>query len=255
MADTTYNGIFGVGFSMMYTPLSGTPFGTAQAQVEEANTPPIKYDIAKFTPISGNNSNVEQFAIGRVPVQEYKMKVTYQAAEHLAALACFALKTLGTLVCTYGDGSSESYTNASLTDVQAGANTATSLRTAELTFTVPVGLSNYTFSAGTSVTTVQTTVALTAGAATIDLTAAPFSGGTKTPKTLFLLNPMSNANSITIAKGATNGYAGFGSAFSTTLVPGQSIQLDGSSALSSANKTLDLTGTGAQSLVVQAQLQ
>ena len=87
------------------------------------------------------------------------------------------------------------------------------------------------------------------------MTAAPISGGTKTPIHLFLMNPAANANSITIVKGATNGYAGFGAAFSITLAPGESVQLDGSSALSATNCTLDISGTLAQTLVVQAQLQ
>ena len=252
MADAAYNGIFGFGFSCIFTPTSGTPFGSQQAQFEEATTPPVTIDIAKFTPISGANSNIEQFALGRYPVQEYKMKVTYSAAEHLAALTCQALKLFGTLVCTYGDGSSETYSNAAITTVQSGPNTATGLRTAEITITTPVPP---TFSAGTTITVVQTTKAMVAGAATIDFTAAPYSGGTKTPIRVFLMNPAANANSITIVKGATNGYAGFGAAFSITLAPGESVQLDGSSALSATNCTLDISGTLAQTLVVQAQLQ
>ena len=86
MADAAYNGIFGFGFSCIFTPSTGTAFGSQQAQIEEATTPPVTIDIAKFTPISGANSNIEQFALGRYPVQEYKMKVTYSAAEHLAEL-------------------------------------------------------------------------------------------------------------------------------------------------------------------------
>jgi len=252
MADAAYNGIFGFGFSCIFTPSTGTAFGSQQAQIEEATTPPVTIDLAKFTPISGANSNIEQFALGRYPVQEYKMKVTYSAAEHLAALTCQALKLFGTFVCTYGDGSQETYNNAAITTVQSGTNTAAGLRTAEITVTTPVPP---TFSAGSTIAVVQTTQALSSGLATIDLTASPYSGGTKTPIRVFLMNPAANANTITIAKGATNGYAGFGASFSITLQPGESCQLVGASALSSSNKTLDLTGTAAQTLVVQVQLQ
>ena len=41
MADAAYNGIFGFGFSCIFTPTSGTPFGSQQAQFEEATTPPV----------------------------------------------------------------------------------------------------------------------------------------------------------------------------------------------------------------------
>jgi len=252
MADAAYNGIFGFGFSWVFTPTTGTAFGSLQAQTEEATPPPVAIDIAKFTPISGANSNVEQFALGRYPVQEYKMKATYSAAEHLAALTCQALKLFGSLVCTYGDGSTDTYCNAAITSVQAGANTAAGLRTAEITVTTPVPP---VFSAGTAITVVESSTALSTGTATLDMTASPISGGTKTPIHLFLMNPASNANSITIAVGGTNGYTGFGASFSITLTPGQSVQLDGASALGGSNKTLDLTGTGSQVLAYQVQLQ
>ena len=138
MADIAYDAIFGINFSFTFTPSSGTPFGSAQAQVEEANTPQVMIDTAKYTPISGSNSGIEQFALGRFPVQEYKMKVTYSKAEHAAALVCLSAKVKGTLVCTYGDSSTETYSNCALTMVEAGPNTAQGLRTADLAFTCPV---------------------------------------------------------------------------------------------------------------------
>lgn len=138
MVDIAYDGIFGTNFSFTFTPDVGTAFGSAQAQVEEANTPPVNIETAKYTPISGDNSGIEQFALGRFPVQEYRMKVTYSAAEHSAALTCQALRQKGTLVCTYGDGSTETYTGAAITSVSAGPNTAAGLRTADITVTCPV---------------------------------------------------------------------------------------------------------------------
>ena len=252
MADAAYNGIFGFGYSWVFTPSSGTAFGSLQAQTEEATPPPVKIEVAKFTPISGANSNKEQGAAGRYLLQEYKLKATYCAAEHAAALVCQALKLFGTLVSTYGDGSTETYSNSLITDVQSGSNTAAGLRTADITITVPVPP---VFSAGTTITVVETNVALSTGTATIDFTASPFSGGTKTPIRLFLMNPANNANSMTIKFGDTNPYTGFGAAFNTTLQPGQSIQLSGTDALSATCKTLDLTGTGSQALNVQVQLQ
>jgi hypothetical protein len=254
MADTDYDGIFGTGFSFTFTPTTGTPFGSAQAQVEEANTPPVTIDTAKYTPISGSNSGKEQFAMGRFPVQEYKIKVTYSAASHAAALTCLNAKVKGTLACTYGDGSTESYAGSGLTSVSAGPNTASGLRTAEVTFTCPVAP---TFSAGTTIKVVQTTQALTAGAATIDLTASPFSGGTLTPIRAFFMNPAGSTYPITLAIGASNGYDGFGDDFSVEIAAGDSIQLEGHAALSGSKKTIDVSSDtrGTDELVVQIQLQ
>lgn len=138
MVDTAYDAGFGFPFSMTFTPDSGPAFGTDQAQAEEANTPPVTIDTAKYTPISGANYGKEQFVLGRYPVQEYKVKVTYSSAAHAAALTCQATKSKGTLVCTYGDGSSETYSNSAVTGVTAGPVTGTGLRTAEVTFTVTV---------------------------------------------------------------------------------------------------------------------
>jgi hypothetical protein len=255
MADAAYDGIFGGGFSFTFTPTTGTPFGSSQAQIDEATPPKPTIETAKFNPISGSNSGVEQFVLGRYPVAEYGMKWTYGAAAYAAALACQSAKIKGTLVCTYGDGSTDTYVGAALTMLDAGQNSATNLRDGNLNFTCPVGPSAYTFSAGTAITVVQTTATLSGGSLTLDLTASPYSGGVKVPIRAFFLNPASNANNITIAKGATNGYTGFGSTFAITLAPGESCQLNALTALSGSVKTLDLTGTGSQVLVVQVQFQ
>jgi len=252
MTATAYDGIFGLGFAFTFTPTTGTPFGTAQAQVEEATTPPVKIETAKYTPISGANSGIEQFALGRYPVQDYKMKVTYSAAEHLAALACQAARIKGIMVCTYGDGSSETYSGAAITEVAAGPNTASGLRTADVTVTTPVPP---VFSAGTAISVVNTTAILSVGAVTIDLTASPYSGNGKAPINAYFLNPLTNADSITITFGASDGYTGFGATFETTLVPGQSCSLNSAVEIGSGAKNLDITGTGSQVLVVQMQLQ
>lgn len=103
--------------------------------------------------------------------------------------------------------------------------------------------------------------ALSSGAATIDLTALTGSNGAAVDLTglkvqvLRLLNPIANANNITIAKGASNGFVpAAGSAFNVTLAPGQEITIYGNDAtgdVGSGAKTLDLTGTGSQALKVQ----
>ena len=105
--------------------------------------------------------------------------------------------------------------------------------------------------------------ALSSGTGTIDLTALVGTNGVAVDGTglkvraFKFINPATNANPITIAKGASNGYALAGSAFSVTLAPGQEIQAylkDGAPAIGSGAKTLDLTGTGTQALQCQVVL-
>src|SRR6185312_1316938 len=68
--------------------------------------------------------------------------------------------------------------------------------------------------------------AMTAGAGTIDLTALATTGGAVldltglTPRVVKIKAPAANAGPVTVAKGAANGFTGFGAAFSVTLPPG-----------------------------------
>jgi len=101
------------------------------------------------------------------------------------------------------------------------------------------------------------TQAMTAGAATIDLTSVATNRGRTMNftgvkiRTLRLRNPSTNTGSITVVKGASNGYTGFGSSFSTVLKPGYEMLIyDGGNgvAVSASVKTLDISGTGAETL-------
>jgi hypothetical protein len=251
MADTYYDGIFGIGFSFTFTPTSGTPFGSAQAQVEEGTPPPQILNTEKYKVISGANAGKEQYALLDYPVQEYRIKATLSAAEHQAAKTCQEAKVKGSLVVTYSDGRTDTYAGSALTGITSSTENATGHITDDLVFTCVMPS---TFSSGSTITVVQTSYAMTAGAVTIDLTASPVSGDGKTPIRAFLMNPAGNS-AITVDIGASNGYDGFGDAFSITLEPGYSVQLEGDSEIGAANKTLDVTGTGTDSLIVQLQLQ
>lgn len=101
-------------------------------------------------------------------------------------------------------------------------------------------------------------LALSSGAVTLDLTAVadPDLGNVSfnglTIQQMLLTNPASNANPISIGKGASNGYTGFGATFFVTLQPGSSLAINlAGSAVGGSSKTLDLTGTGAQALNIQ----
>lgn len=99
--------------------------------------------------------------------------------------------------------------------------------------------------------------ALSSGTGTLDLTALLGSNGVTVDgsglrvQLVKFLNPVTNANPITIAKGVSNGYDGFGAAFSLTLAPGAEHLTrlnDAGSDIGGTNKILDLTGTGSQVL-------
>jgi hypothetical protein len=103
------------------------------------------------------------------------------------------------------------------------------------------------------------TLALIAGAVTLDLTAIPdpnlgtLTGLGLTLNMLKLQNPAANANPITVKFGAANPYVGFGAAFDITLQPGEEFMVSKlvASAIAAGNKTLDFAGTGTQAINVQ----
>lgn len=103
------------------------------------------------------------------------------------------------------------------------------------------------------------TKALVAGAGTIDLTSLPDANGVAGAVTLTGLklasvkfrNKSTNANPMTIAKGAANGCTALGSAFSITLQVGEEVTYLGkdlAADISGTDKTFDVTGTGTQTL-------
>ncbi len=106
--------------------------------------------------------------------------------------------------------------------------------------------------------------AMTAGAATIDLTALPGQTADETidlsglkVQALKFKNKSTNANKITIAKGASNGYGlnSAGDTWSITLDPNQSVGPflldDAAPDVGSGAKTIDISGTGTQELEIE----
>jgi len=102
--------------------------------------------------------------------------------------------------------------------------------------------------------------ALTAGSATIDLTALTGTNGATVDGTgqkvqVFKAKaPATNANPITIGEGAANGYELAGNAWKMILQPGQEFLFYGDGdtpAIGAAAKDIDLAGTGAQKLEIE----
>ncbi len=105
---------------------------------------------------------------------------------------------------------------------------------------------------------------LSSGTGSIDLTSLPNYNGVAAsvtfdglkPQVVKFKNKSTNANAITIVKGVTTGYTGFGSAFSMTLQPGDEWAFKGNdnsgvTDVSSTVKILDVSGTGSQVLQIE----
>ena len=101
--------------------------------------------------------------------------------------------------------------------------------------------------------------ALVAGAASIDLMAmlgvngAAVNGAGLRVQAVKFSNPAANADPISIAAGAVNGYAGLGTDFRVMLVPGAEATIftnDAGADIDGANRILDLAGVGEQALSV-----
>lgn len=101
--------------------------------------------------------------------------------------------------------------------------------------------------------------ALSAGAATIDLTALTGTNGASVTFSGLKVqcwkfkNPSTNANSITVTFGASNAYLLGGTAFKWVLSPGQEIcgyGYDATPDVSGSTKDIDISGTGSQALEV-----
>lgn len=135
--------------------------------------------------------------------------------------------------------------------VSPGDNTVTSLMTttASLASGTTPPATKYSLGALT----------MSSGAGTIDLTSLPNSDGVAATVTLTglrlasvkLRNKSTNANAITIAKGASNGCTALGSAFSITLQVGEEMTVlaqNLATAVGSGARTFDVSGTGSQVL-------
>lgn len=101
--------------------------------------------------------------------------------------------------------------------------------------------------------------ALSSGSATIDLTALTGTNGASVDfsglkvQVAKFKNPATNANSITVTVGASNGYLLAGAAWKAILAPGQSVTYqcnDASPDVGSSAKNIDVSGTGTQTLQV-----
>lgn len=104
---------------------------------------------------------------------------------------------------------------------------------------------------------IQDTSALTAGAATIDLTALTGTGGATVNMTGLKVQIFrfknNGAATMTIGEGATNGYELLGNAWSIAVPAGGAIQLvlnETAPDVGASAKTIDIAGTGTQAFQI-----
>ncbi len=106
MSDAAYDGQYGGPISFVFTPTTGSAFGSTQAQCQELTPGDLKFNKFTFVPISGANANKEQFGLTYVGLAMVKIKATYKgtgSSEHASAQAALAAGVKGTLVVTYGE--------------------------------------------------------------------------------------------------------------------------------------------------------
>lgn len=123
-----------------------------------------------------------------------------------------------------------------------------------------------TYTASTAVPVTKATafrVTMSGGTGSIDLTALPGATADETIdctglklQAMLIRSLAANANAITVAKGASNGYGlpSAGTTFTVTLSPGQSILFFGNDSapdVASGARVMDVTGTGSQILEVE----
>ncbi len=141
--------------------------------------------------------------------------------------------------------------------------TGTYISSADNTVTMQLGTGPLLLDGTTTPAVTKATIfaqALTAGVATIDLTALPgltaeeiISGSGLKVRMAIFRGKSTNANPITVTFGAATAYLLLGAAFKFIVSPGQEVQMylgDSAPTISGSLKNIDLAGTLAQVLEV-----
>jgi hypothetical protein len=186
---------------------------------------------------------------------ECTVQVLYLASRYTALDALVRRK--GNYQITFADGtiiSSGDATNgwAFMYKCEISSFSDSKPLTIDMTFAVPGGWTPTAGAIGNGLVT------LSSGTGSLDLTATGYAGSGKSVVAISFLNPATNANTITVAHGASAGYAGLGSTFSAVLAPGQAATfypIPTAAVIGVTNKVFDITGTGAQTLQTSVLMQ
>jgi hypothetical protein len=247
-----YDVYSGFGIAATITPRTGTYTNQAITcdGMHDTKLPGRKVNKGNWTPLTGDQAGIQQAVPGSIPREALSFKTPYQPGRETVLDTICKEKAVCDIVTLMADGKQYTYVGF-LDDV----------RKDNITDAPPLMISVSADVAG-DWTALTTTIAafsqaLSVGAASMDLTAIPLAGGGtvdgtgKHVKAIALLAPSTNANAITLAKGASSGYAGLGATFSIVLAAGQDakvVPVAAAAVIGTGNKTLDLSGTGSQVL-------
>ena len=243
-----FDGILAAGASLQVVTPGGSPVTVPIQGILDYTPPGRMFKKASYIPQSGTYSGKERVLLGSESAATIEATLVYEQA-HQSAMDAITGINACTITLTLPDGAVIAGTGGiEKTAIDSASDTK------EITSKVSIALNaGWTYTPGASA---ATTVTLSSGTGSIDLTASPFTGTGKSLRALTLQCPTTNANPITVAKGVTNGYTGLGATFSVTLAAGEQVTILPATlvAVSASVKLFDVTGTGAQTINVAAVL-
>lgn len=252
--DDNYQGIPGSGASINVTTLAGAGTLVPLQGITSYQPPGRVYNKATYTPMSGSLSGKQQAILCSEQAATIDLSWAYEALRmaDMDAICgvngCAIVLALPDGAAFIGAGGIEKHAIQKVADGK--------IIEADVTISLNAG---WSFNPAAGYKSLAFNQALAAGVATLNLAAIPalpaaYDGTGKRVLAMVLTNPATNANSITVEVGATNGYAGFGAAFSVTVEPGKSVTVNAGAAIASGSRTLDLSGTGTQALSIGLML-
>lgn len=225
--------------------------------IEDIQFPPRSRKIDKYTPLSGTYAGKERVILCSDEAGQLTASLTYEVA-HQAAMDAIVGTNGCQITLTMGDGLTL-VANGGISRLGQARVQDSRHITSDIAIDMDAG---WTLTAGDGITRVaEYLVSMTDGAVTIDLTACGSAGADDLTDLeitkLSLRAKGDNANAITVAVGASNGYDIIGT-FSQILSAGQKVIIEPGSAaptVGATEKTFDVSGTGTQGVYVYIEAQ
>lgn len=253
-----FDGSYGSGLTLSVTTPGGSPTEVPIHGIENLEFPDRVHKKDTYTPISGSRAGSEQMVLCSEESAEIRCSLTYEK-DHQIAMDDIAGVNGCTIALVLADGLTVAGTGGiqviSITRIEDSRHIV-----ADVNIALNAG---WTMTdAGDTVIVAEYTITLAAGSATIDLTACGAGGASDLSgnyiSRLRIENPSTNSNDIQVAEGASNGYDPTnGDNFDITISPDTTLDSQWSSGdeIDASAKTLDVTGTGTETLNVYIESQ